>query len=78
MAVKAIDNDVGENGRITYHFKVNNNYTQETNGFYIDIDTGNITCFNDFSLAKEHMFSVSIIMVFRRVVTILSLGLHCR
>lgn len=42
MTVKAIDKDSGENGRVTYHLKVNNHNVQETDEFIIDQDTGEL------------------------------------
>uniref|UniRef100_A0A0A9XXM0 Cadherin-87A n=1 Tax=Lygus hesperus TaxID=30085 RepID=A0A0A9XXM0_LYGHE len=43
MTVVARDDDTGENGRVTYHFKVNNNNVQETDDFYIHETSGDIT-----------------------------------
>jgi hypothetical protein len=42
MTVKAQDGDPGENGRISYHLKVGNENTQETNEFVISADTGEL------------------------------------
>lgn len=42
MTVKATDKDVGENGRITYHLKVDGHNVQETDDFIIDADTGEL------------------------------------
>lgn len=42
MTVKAVDKDTGENGRVTYHLKVNNHNVQETDEFIIDSDTGEL------------------------------------
>lgn len=42
MTVKATDKDVGENGRLTYHFKVNDQNVQETDEFSIDANTGEL------------------------------------
>ncbi|XP_047099103.1 cadherin-87A [Schistocerca piceifrons] len=42
MTVKAVDKDSGENGRISYHLRVGNNITQETNEFSINADTGEL------------------------------------
>lgn len=42
MTVKAVDKDSGENGRVTYHLKVNNHNEQETDEFMIDTDTGEL------------------------------------
>ncbi|XP_046393425.1 cadherin-87A-like [Ischnura elegans] len=42
MTVKARDSDPGENGRISYHLKVGNENTQETNEFVISADTGEL------------------------------------
>lgn len=42
MTVKAIDKDTGENGRVTYHLKVNNHNVQETDEFVIDMDNGEL------------------------------------
>lgn len=43
IRVKAEDSDTGDNGRITYHFKVNDTDVQETDEFSIQKDTGEIT-----------------------------------
>lgn len=42
MKVRANDADEGENGRITYHFKVNDTDVQETDEFFIHPDTGDL------------------------------------
>lgn len=42
MTVKAKDEDPGENGRITYHFKVNDSNVQETDEFIINEETGEL------------------------------------
>ncbi|KAK4881840.1 hypothetical protein RN001_005159 [Aquatica leii] len=42
MTVKAVDKDSGENGRVTYHFKVNDENVQSTEEFIIDQDTGEL------------------------------------
>jgi len=42
MTVKAEDGDPGENGRITYHFKVNDSNVQETDEFVINEETGEL------------------------------------
>jgi len=40
--VKATDKDQGENGQISYHFKVGNENVQETEEFAINADTGEL------------------------------------
>lgn len=40
MTITAVDGDAGENGRVTYHFKHNNEIVQETPDFIIDEQTG--------------------------------------
>lgn len=42
LTVKAIDRDPGENGRVSYHLKVGNRNTQETEEFSIDQETGEL------------------------------------
>ncbi|XP_044756698.1 cadherin-87A [Coccinella septempunctata] len=42
MTVKAVDNDEGENGRVTYHLRNNVGIIQETEEFVIDSDTGEL------------------------------------
>ncbi|KAE8740358.1 hypothetical protein FOCC_FOCC014138, partial [Frankliniella occidentalis] len=42
FTVKAVDGDGGENGHVTYHFKVDNQNVQETEEFYINDETGEI------------------------------------
>lgn len=40
MTVRAVDKDDNENGRVTYHFKVDGEYVQETSEFSIDANSG--------------------------------------
>lgn len=40
--MSAEDKDFGENGRVTYHFKVANSNAQQTDTFTIDPETGQI------------------------------------
>ncbi|KAJ8921829.1 hypothetical protein NQ315_008461 [Exocentrus adspersus] len=42
MTVKAVDKDENENGRLTYHFKVNGENVQETDEFTINPKTGEL------------------------------------
>lgn len=42
MTVKATDKDENENGRITYHLKVDGEDVQETEEFSIDENTGEL------------------------------------
>ena len=42
MTVKATDVDENENGRITYHLKVDGQDVQETDEFSIDANTGEL------------------------------------
>lgn len=42
MTVKAIDKDENENGRLTYHFKVDEENVQETEEFSINPNTGEL------------------------------------
>lgn len=42
MTVKAIDKDENENGRVTYHFKVNGENVQHTAEFSIDENNGEL------------------------------------
>lgn len=42
MTVKAVDKDEGENGRLTYHFKVGGENIQETKEFIINANTGEL------------------------------------
>lgn len=42
MTVKAIDKDENENGRVTYHFKVDGENVNETTEFSIDENTGEL------------------------------------
>lgn len=40
--MSAEDKDFGDNGHVTYHFKVNNSNAQKTDTFIIDPETGQI------------------------------------
>lgn len=42
MTVKATDEDTGRDGRVTYHFQVNDKIVQETDEFVIDAATGEL------------------------------------
>lgn len=42
MTVKAVDKDEHENGRVTYHFKLEDENVQETSEFSIDPNTGEL------------------------------------
>ncbi|XP_071055461.1 cadherin-87A [Onthophagus taurus] len=42
LTVKAFDKDIGENGRLTYHLRVNDENVQETEEFSIDEETGEL------------------------------------
>ncbi|XP_037922792.1 cadherin-87A [Hermetia illucens] len=42
MTVKAMDNDTGENGKISYHLQVNNKNIQESEAFTIDEHSGEL------------------------------------
>lgn len=42
MTVKATDNDTGDDGKVTYHLRVNNKNEQETDEFIIDENTGEL------------------------------------
>lgn len=42
LTVKAVDRDSGENGRVSYHLKVGNKNTQETEEFSIDQESGEL------------------------------------
>ncbi|KAL3278339.1 hypothetical protein HHI36_013670 [Cryptolaemus montrouzieri] len=42
MTVKAMDKDEGDNGRLTYHLKINGVNVQETDEFIIDAKTGEL------------------------------------
>ncbi|KAF5278616.1 hypothetical protein FQA39_LY00658 [Lamprigera yunnana] len=42
MIVKAVDKDSGDNGKVSYHFKVKDEYVQSTEEFIIDQYTGEL------------------------------------
>lgn len=42
LIIKASDQDSGENGHVSYHFKVNNTNVQHTDQFMIDAETGEL------------------------------------
>lgn len=54
LTVKATDKDNGENGRVTYHFKVGDNIVQETNEFAIDEKNGELRLRRDLDRETEN------------------------
>lgn len=60
MRVKAEDADTGDNGKITYHFKVNDSDVQETDEFSIQKDTGEITTKILLDRENKSRFEVSL------------------
>ncbi|XP_072154327.1 cadherin-87A isoform X2 [Bemisia tabaci] len=63
MKVHAIDTDSGENGRVTYHFKINNLNVQETEEFMINADTGELK--SKILLDREEKSSYQLVLVAR-------------
>lgn len=59
MTVKAIDKDIGENGRLTYHFKIDSENVQETEAFSIDINTGELRSRKFLDRETESKYEVS-------------------
>lgn len=58
MKVRAEDKDPGENGRVTYHFKVGNNITQATDEFSIDENNGDLRTLVNFDREKKSHYEV--------------------
>ncbi|XP_067010919.2 cadherin-87A [Anabrus simplex] len=63
MTVKATDEDHGENGRIGYHFKVDNMDVQETDEFTINMDSGELR--TKIILDREVRANYSLVLVAR-------------
>ncbi|KAK9508052.1 hypothetical protein O3M35_007799 [Rhynocoris fuscipes] len=61
LTVKAKDGDSGENGRITYHFKVKDENVQETNEFTIDENSGELRA--KIPLDRETKSSYQLVLV---------------
>lgn len=59
MKAFAEDKDPGENGRVTYHFKVGNNNTQSTDEFTIDENTGELRTRVNLDREKKSNYQVS-------------------
>lgn len=57
--MKAVDVDSGKNGKLSYHFKVNNSNVQSTHGFFIHPNTGEIICEKDFRFDIQKKYEVS-------------------
>ena len=56
--VRAVDNDTGSNGIVTYGFKVNGEFVTETDDFRINPFTGVITTKRIFDRETEESFMV--------------------
>lgn len=62
MTVIAEDQDSGENGRLTYHFKVNNSNVQETNEFVIDELSGEVKTKQDLSNDEKKTYELILVV----------------
>jgi len=58
MKVFAEDKDPGENGRVTYHFRVGNNNTQTTDEFMINEITGELRTRVNLDREKKSSYQV--------------------
>lgn len=58
MKVFAEDKDPGENGRVTYHFKVGNNVVQSTDEFHIDENTGELRTLVSLDRERKSTYQV--------------------
>ena len=58
MKVLAEDRDDGENGRVTYHFRIGNNDTQKTDEFSIDENTGELHTLVHLDREKKSSYEV--------------------
>nr|UZM07820.1 cadherin 1 [Geocoris pallidipennis] len=61
LVVKAIDGDSGENGRVTYHFKVRNENVLETDDFTINPDTGEIRAKSSLDRETKSMYHLVLV-----------------
>ncbi|XP_065199853.1 cadherin-87A [Planococcus citri] len=61
MKVFAEDKDPGENGRVTYHFKVGNNNTQATDEFSIDENTGELRTLVNLDREKRAYYELILV-----------------
>ncbi|PSN52632.1 hypothetical protein C0J52_14597, partial [Blattella germanica] len=61
ITVKAVDEDDGQNGEISYHFKVGNENVQETDAFSINPDTGELR--TKIILDREVKSQYSVVLV---------------
>lgn len=59
MTVKAIDKDENENGRVTYHFKVDGENVQETAEFSIDENSGELRTRQNLDRETRPRYQVS-------------------
>lgn len=59
MTVKAIDEDDGENGKVTYHLRNNVGNVQETEEFVIDSDTGELRTRKALDREKTSKYEVA-------------------
>ncbi|XP_045467864.1 cadherin-87A isoform X2 [Harmonia axyridis] len=63
MTVKAVDDDEGENGRITYHLRTNVGNVQETEEFIIDSDTGELRTKKALDSEKKSRYELTLVAI---------------
>ncbi|XP_076275389.1 cadherin 87A isoform X2 [Rhynchophorus ferrugineus] len=61
LTVKATDKDQGKNGRVTYHFKVEDNIVQETDDFVISEKNGELRLNRDLDREENPRYELQLV-----------------
>ncbi|XP_066259350.1 cadherin-87A isoform X1 [Euwallacea similis] len=61
LIVKATDKDQGENGRVTYHLKIDDQMLQETDNFIIDEKNGELKLKRDLDREEKSRYELTLV-----------------
>lgn len=72
MTVKAVDKDDNENGRVSYHFKVDGEYVQDTSEFTIDANNGELRIKQTLDRELKSKYPVRIFLLYEKQISSMS------